>query len=170
MDDPVDVEADGQVPSAARLADREAIRDLVTAYAYAIDDRDWARWEGLFLPDAHVDYTASGGIAGSAPEVARWLPDALSVFTYCLHTTSTHETRFTGPGRARGRVHVRNRNGLQWEGEAQVLDVGAIYDDTYSLQDGCWRFASRVERTVYVAGGSFADLIRDAGAERHGTR
>lgn len=153
---------DGQVPDAARLADREAIVDLVTAYAYAVDDRDWVRWEHLFLPGALVDYTSSGGISGTAAEVAAWLPEALSIFTFCLHTTSTHEIRFTRADEARGRVHVFNRNGVVWEDEHQIFDVGAVYHDTYTRVDDRWRFASRVERSAYFAGGSFADMIRDS--------
>lgn len=162
MTEPLDHGADGQVPTPAQLADRAAIDDLVTAYAFAVDDRDWVRWERLFLPEAHIDYTSSGGIAGSPAEVAAWLPEALSIFTFCLHTTATHEIRFTGPDLASGRVHVFNRNGVDWKGEHQIFDVGAIYHDTYARVDDRWRFASRVERTAYVTGGTFADMIRDA--------
>ena len=162
MTEPIDNRTDGQVPTAARLADRAAIEDLATAYAFAVDDRDWVRWEGLFLPGAHIDYTSSGGIAGTAAEVAAWLPEALSIFDFCLHTTATHEIRFTGPDLARGRVHVFNRNGVDWQGEQQIFDVGAIYHDTYARVDDRWRFASRVEQTAYFTGGTFADMIRDA--------
>lgn len=165
MTDHLDHSADGQVPTTARLADREAIIDLVTAYAYAVDDRDWVRWERLFLPGAHVDYTSSGGIAGTAAELAAWLPEALAIFTFCLHTTSTHEIRFTSPDHATGRVHVFNRNGVVWQDEHQVFDVGAIYHDTYARVGDGWRFASRVERTAYFTGGTFADMIRDAVAK-----
>ncbi len=162
MNDTVDPDADGLVPTPTRLADRAAIEDLVTAYAYAVDDRDWVRWERLFLPGAPVDYTASGGIAGTAAEVAAWLPEALAIFTFCLHTTSTHEIRFTGPDHATGRVHVFNRNGVVWRDEHQIFDVGAVYHDTYARVEDRWRFASRVERTAYLTGGSFADMLRDA--------
>lgn len=161
MSDPTDPGPDGQVLDPPRLADRAAIEDLATAYAYAVDDRDWTRWEGLFLPGALVDYTASGGIVGTAAEVAAWMPEALAIFTFCLHTTATHEIRFTGPDEARGRVHVFNRNGVVWDGEHQLFDVGAVYHDTYARVGDAWRFASRVERSAYVTGGTFADMIRD---------
>lgn len=166
MHDTDDLGPDGQVPDTARLADRAAIEDLVAAYAYAVDDRDWVRWERLFLPGAHVDYTTSGGISGTAAELAAWLPEALAIFTFCLHTTSTHEIRFTGPDHATGRVHVFNRNGVVWDDEHQIFDVGAVYHDTYARVDDLWRFASRVEHTAYFTGGSFADMIRDAVASR----
>ncbi len=79
------------------------------------------------------------------------------------HDGPTH--RFTGPDRASGRVHVFNRNGVLWRDEHQVFDVGAIYHDTYARVDDCWRFASRVERTEYFTGGTFADVIHDAVAK-----
>jgi hypothetical protein len=63
-------------------------------------------------------------------------------------------------------VHVFNRNGVLWQDEHQIFDVGAIYHDTYARVDDRWRFASRVEHTAYFAGGSFADMIRDAVAKR----
>ena len=140
---------DGQVLTPDRVADHLAIQDLATAYAYAVDDRDWVRWEALFTPDAHVDYTAAGGIAGTAAEVAAWMPDAMAVFTFCLHTTATHEIRFTGPDTAVGRVHVFNRNGVDWEGRSEIFDVSAIYEDTYR----------RVERPLAHLGPHRADAV-----------
>ncbi len=154
-----DHDDDGRVSGPERLADQLAIQDLVTSYAYAVDDRDWGRWEALFLPDALVDYTSASGIAGTPREVAAWLPDAMSVFAFCLHTTSTHEIRFTGPDAARGRVHAFNRNGVEWEGRNELFDVGVIYEDTYARTGSAWRFASRIERTIYFGGGAFAEMI-----------
>jgi len=156
-DHPMD--ADGRVLDPQRLGDHTAIQDLATAYAYAVDDRDWVRWEALFVPGALVDYTSSCGIAGTPAEVAAWFPGAMSVFTFCLHTTSTHEIRFTGPDSAVGRVHVFNRNGVEWEGRNELFDVGAVYDDTYARTGDAWRFARRVEHTTYFGGGGFAQMI-----------
>jgi hypothetical protein len=153
---------DGRVLAPDRLADRLAIADLVTAYAHAVDDRDWARWEALFLPDAVIDYTSAGGIVGSPAELAAWMPGALAAFEFCLHSTSTHEITFTGPDSATGRAHVFNRNGARWEGRPEIVDVGAVYVDSYQRDGDRWRFASRVEHTTYITGGEFAAMIRDA--------
>jgi len=153
---------DGHVLDTARVADHLAIQDLATAYAYAVDDRDWARWEALFTTDARVDYTAAGGIAGTAAEVAAWMPGAMAVFTFCLHTTATHEIRFTGPDTAVGRVHVFNRNGVEWEGESEIFDVSAIYEDSYQRIGNGWRIAGRTERTLSMTGGQFAQMLRQA--------
>ena len=159
---------DGQVLDPGRIADHLAIQDLATAYAYAVDDRDWLRWESLFLPDALVDYTSAGGIAGTPQEVGAWMPGAMSVFIFCLHTTSTHEIRFSGPDRAVGRVHVFNRNGVEWDGASELFDVGAVYDDTYARVESQWKFASRIEHTTYVTGGGFAQMILEMTRKSNG--
>lgn len=154
--------ADGAVLEPARVADHLAIQDLATAYAHAVDDGDWARWEALFTPDARIDYTAAGGIAGTPAEVGAWMPGAMAVFTFSLHTTATHEIRFTGADTATGRVHVFNRNGVEWEGAAEVFDVSAVYEDTYLRVGDAWRISGRVERTLCLTGGRFADAIRSS--------
>lgn len=152
---------DGVVLGPDRVADHLAIQDLATAYAYAVDDGDWARWQALFTPDARIDYTAAGGIVGTPAEVAAWMPTAMAIFTFSLHTTATHEIRFTGPDTATGRVQVFNRNGVDWEGVAEIFDVSAIYADTYQRVGDAWRISGRTERTLCMTGGRFAELIRD---------
>jgi hypothetical protein len=159
-----DVEQSGLVRDDRRVADLLAIQDLVTSYAHAVDDGDWQRWEALFLPDARIDYTSAGGIAGTPAQLVAWMPQALSVFEFCLHFTSTHEVRFTGPDAATGRVLVHSRNGVRWEGEPEIVDVGAVYEDTYARRGDHWRFSGRVEHTTSVTGGRFAAIIRDAAA------
>jgi hypothetical protein len=151
---------DGQVPDPGRLVDLAAIEALTVAYAYAVDDRDWTRWEALFEPDGFIDYRSAGGVCGTPAEVARWMPDALSVFTFCQHSISTHEVRFTASDQALGRVHVFNRNGVEWEGTPELVDVGAIYHDRYVRHGDRWTIHRRVEETLYVSGGAFAEVVR----------
>lgn len=162
------VGADGAVLDATRLADRAAIEALAAAYAYAVDDHDWDRWVQLFVPDAVVDYTSAGGMAGTPAQVAAWLPDAMALFTFHLHTAATHEIVFTSPDRAEGRLQVFNRGGVDWEGRHEIVDVSAIYHDTYVKVADAWRFASRVEQTVAVVGGDFAATVRAVAATTAG--
>ena len=107
---------DGEILDPARMPDIRAIEDLGISYANAVDDRDWGRWEALFLSDGLVDYTRAGGIKGTPAEVAEWMVRAMANFAFTLHTTSTHEIRLTGPATAVGRCHVFNRNGVEWDG------------------------------------------------------
>ena len=44
-----------------RLEDREAIRDVIAAYAHAVDRRRWDMMENLFHPDATFGFGTVGG-------------------------------------------------------------------------------------------------------------
>lgn len=153
--------ADGLVPDASRQADILAIQDLVVAYGFAVDDRDWGRWAALFTPDAWLDYRHSGGIAGTIDEVAPWMADAMPAFAWSLHSVLTQEIRFTGDTTAVGRVHLFNRNGVEWNGKLEMFDVGGRYLDEYRRVGNCWKFSQRVEESLYIVGGEFAGVVRD---------
>ena len=151
---------DGEVLDAQRQGDVLAIRDLAISYGHAIDDRDWDRFEALWLPDAHIDYLSSGGIEGTPAEIRAWLPEGLAAFTWCMHSILTHEIRFTGPTTASGRVHLFNRNGVEWEGEPELLDVSGVYVDEYERVGDHWKFRRREEQTLAIEGGHFAEVVR----------
>lgn len=151
---------DGAVPSPRRLADIRAIEDLAIAYANALDTRDWARWESLFVPDAEIDYTSAGGISGNPAELAAWLPGAFAAFEWCMHSMSTHEITFDDDDHATGTIHVLNRNGVTHEGVPEIFDVGAVYHDAYVRVGDLWRFSRRFEHTLYLDGGGFAEMVR----------
>lgn len=147
---------------ADRSADRWAIQDLTVAYADAVDARDWGRFESLFHPEARIDYVSAGGIAGTPAEVSAWMPEGLSLFTWTMHSISTHAVDFDGPDQATGSLHVLARHGLTWDGEDQLMDVGGIYEDRYVRLDGRWVFGARTEHTRYINGGAFAAIAREA--------
>ena len=52
------------------IEDRVLIGDLVVAYAYAVDEKNWMAFEALFTQDAQIDYRSAGGIAGTPAELA----------------------------------------------------------------------------------------------------
>lgn len=143
-----------------RLEDRARIDELTTAYAYAVDDGDWAAYEALFVPDAHIDYQSAGGIAGAPAEVTAWMRDSMALFTWSMHSLSTQRVVFTGPDTAAGSMHVMARHGLTWEGVDELMDVSAVYHDEYVRTAHGWRFASRREQTLAVVGGRFAEIVR----------
>jgi hypothetical protein len=140
------------------LEDRARIGDLVIAYAYAVDERDWKAFEALFTPDAAIDYRSAGGIAGTPAEVAAWMPQALSIFTWTLHSVFSHRIEATGADGANGSLHVLARHGLVWDGANEIMDVTGVYRDRYVRTAAGWRFAARREDTLSFTGGKFADM------------
>ncbi|WP_460063187.1 nuclear transport factor 2 family protein [Streptomyces sp. YKOK-I1] len=69
----------------ATVMDRLAVDGLVTEYAVAVDDGDWAAYRELFTPDGRADYRSAGGIEGDVGSVAAWLAENLSLFSMRQH-------------------------------------------------------------------------------------
>lgn len=137
--------------SESDVLDRLEIHDLVVDYAVAVDERDWATFESLWVPDAHIDYTSAGGITGRPADVTAWLEQAMAMFAMTQHSVSTHAVHLDGE-RARGRLNVWTRHGIESSGEWIFLDVGGWYEDEYVRTPEGWRFASRVEHTLWFDG------------------
>jgi SnoaL-like protein len=140
------------------LEDRALIGDLVVAYAFAIDERNWQAFEALFTPDAHIDYRSAGGIAGTPAEVAAWMPQAISLFTWTMHSVLTHRLEATGADTVQGSLHMFARHGVVFDGANEVMDVSGLYHDQYVRTPAGWRFAARREHTLSITGGRFAEM------------
>ena len=67
------------------ISDRIEIDDLLTRYTRAIDTGHWDGLDEVFTPDARIDYTDTGGLAGGYPEVKRWLAENLPLFPRRQH-------------------------------------------------------------------------------------
>ncbi|MFI0239303.1 nuclear transport factor 2 family protein [Streptomyces sp. NPDC016845] len=92
----------------ATVLDRLAVDDLVTGYAVAVDDGDWAAYRALFAPDGRADYRAAGGVEGSAEEIARWLTSTMELFPTRQHLIVNRLVRFDSVDREIGdAAHVQ---------------------------------------------------------------
>ena len=113
------------------ISDRLEITDVITRYTRAIDTGEWDRLDTVFTADAQIDYTESGGIRASFPEVKPWLAEMLpAFFPKRMHTIGQVEIDFDGPDAAavvalpkpRGGEDVAAaivvRNGVEIEPEA----------------------------------------------------
>jgi hypothetical protein len=82
----------------ATVMDRLAIDDVITGYAVAVDDGDWAAYRALFTPDGRADYRSAGGIEGPAAEVADWLADTMTLFPVRQHLVVNRLIRLEDAG------------------------------------------------------------------------
>lgn len=68
-----------------QLSDRAEITDLVIRYTRMVDTRRWDALDAVFTPEATIDYTAMGGIAGGVEEIKRYLSETMPFFSSTLH-------------------------------------------------------------------------------------
>ena len=132
------------------LLDRHEIDDLLTGYANAVDDRDWARLDSVFAPDARLDYRSAGGICGEYPEVRRWLSEVLPLFTWTQHLVVNRKVSIDpGGNRAEARSDFHNPNEMLVDGEPWLFVVGGRYHDRFERLPVGWRITRRVEETLW---------------------
>ena len=138
--------------SIQELSDRLEINDLMIRYTRAIDTKDYKLLDTCFLPDAHVDYTSSGGTKGSYPEVRAWLEKALAPFPAMMHFVGNTTVELRGD-EARSRTYVINPMGFpKKDGSLHVFTVCAHYVDKLARTQQGWRIAERIEETVLMDG------------------
>jgi hypothetical protein len=134
------------------LADRLELEQLVTRYAYAIDERAFARLDDIFTADAYIDYRAMGGIAGRYPQIREWLPQALAVFPAYMHFNGNFLFEIDGDA-ARGKVACFNPMVLPkadgTPGEGETMFLGLWYHDRYVRTAAGWRISERIEKRSY---------------------
>jgi hypothetical protein len=145
--------------SPQEISDRLEIQDLLIRYTRAIDTKDYGLLDTCFMPDAHVDYTASGGSKGPYPEVRAWLEKALSPFAAMMHFIGNTTLELSGD-RASARTYVVNPMGFpNPDGSLHVFTVYAHYvDELVRTPDG-WRIAKRVEEQALLEG-SLPDALQ----------
>jgi 3-phenylpropionate/cinnamic acid dioxygenase small subunit len=133
--------------SIQEISDRIEIQELITRYTYALDKRDWDTWESLFVPDAQIDYTETGAIAGSVKEVREWLEKTMPIFRTYQHMVASILIDFDADGDAAS-VRTMCHNPLVLDGpadESRIFFCYVWYQDRVVRTTDGWRFASRRE-------------------------
>ncbi|GGP79662.1 MULTISPECIES: nuclear transport factor 2 family protein [Streptomyces] len=86
----------------ATVMDRLAIDDVVTGYAVAVDDGDWAAYRALFVAGGRADYSSAGGIEGPVARVADWLAETMRLFPVRQHLIVNRLIRLEDAGGSPG--------------------------------------------------------------------
>ena len=143
--------ADRELPT-REISERIQINDLLIRYTRAIDEKDWTLLDSCFTPDAHVDYTSAGGIAGDYPKVRAWLEQALSPFPVTVHALSNSVVQIDGD-QATARTYVHNPMTFNNpDGSVHIFTVGAFYNDKLVWTDDGWHIRERIEETAFMDG------------------
>jgi hypothetical protein len=136
------------------ISDRIEIQDVLTRYTRAIDEGQWDGLDTVFTPDAQIDYTESGGIAGSFPEAKKWLAETLpAFFSATLHTIGQVSVEYDGPDEALVVAYFDNPMYLRSDDDQpKVVEVGGKYHHTMVRTAEGWRSRKLHEEMVWKRG------------------
>lgn len=135
--------------SLQEISDRLEIHDLLARYCFAIDERDWNALDGVFAPDARIDYSETGGAAGSLSDIKRWLPIALERFPRFQHLVATTRLDLDEDGATSRTILFNPMVYRRDEGREQTLFIGLWYRDRWVRTAQGWRIAERYEEFAW---------------------
>jgi ketosteroid isomerase-like protein len=123
-----------------RIESSQAIAQLPSRYAMALDSRDVDALVALF-----VDDVAAGTSGRGREALKRWYDGVLRRFYRSIHLICGHQFDFTDADHATGSVYCRaeHEDGDGWH----VITMR--YDDVYERRTGVWRFVQRREYPWY---------------------
>lgn len=134
------------------LSDRIEIGDVLTRYTRAIDTGDFDRLDQVFTPDARIDYSATGGLAGAYPEVKAWLAKVLPIFGRTQHVVAQSDVTL-GDDTAAVAAYFYNPMVLtSTDGPDQVWEFGGYYHHQLVRTPDGWRSRELVEELVWKRG------------------
>jgi uncharacterized protein (TIGR02246 family) len=154
-----------------RLESREAIRELVSAYAVACDHHDMPALDNLFTEDALFASPNGAMVAKGRDAIHDMFARMLGIRGPGYHWTHDVTVNIdpSDPDRATGVVHSHAETT-----PSGVMSIAAMrYHDSYRREAGIWRFASReISFLYYVPVSEYgASLTRPdrvvMGTERH---
>ena len=140
----------------AQISDRIEIADLLTRYTRAIDTGDWDRLDDVFVPQARIDYTATGGLAGPYPEVKAWLARMLPLFPRRQHVIAQSEVGLTGDTATVLAYFVNPMVIARTEGPDLLWEFGGYYHHALVRTERGWRSRELIEELVWRRDGPAA--------------
>tara|TARA_B100001115_G_scaffold144436_1_gene112421 strand:+ start:288 stop:728 length:441 start_codon:yes stop_codon:yes gene_type:complete len=127
------------------ISDRMELEKLVNDYATAVDNKNFNEFNNLFTENAHIDYTAVGGIAGNPKEIIKYLETALNHFSNYQHLISNISLSIN-ENTASGKIMCFNP--MQTK-DKEVFFLGMWYQDTYKKINDKWFISSRIEQSSW---------------------
>jgi 3-phenylpropionate/cinnamic acid dioxygenase small subunit len=134
----------------SREADRHAVIDVLNRYAEALDHRDWALLDDVFLRDATADYGV-GALTGREA-IVRSITDLLGGCGPTQHLLGNYQVA-VDEDRARSACRIRVfHQGAGTKASLEPFECfGEYRDDLRRGADG-WRIAHREMATTIVRG------------------
>jgi hypothetical protein len=137
-------------PDKNRYEVRADLTELFVAYAVAVDNRDWDRYESLFMPEALIDYRKAWGPILGAPEARKWIEASLTKdrLLACQHLLSNIHFDFAGPV-VLGHAGYFNADVVAVAGETTLRVNGGSYTAEFVEATDGWRMRSLVAELLW---------------------
>ncbi len=131
------------------ISDRLELEDLTTNYADIIDRKAFDELRDIFVPEAQIDYSGTGGPVGSLEYTIEFLQEALSWFPNHQHMVSNTQFKIDGDS-ATGKVMCFNPMELTVEGGGtHTYLLGLWYLDEFVRTRDGWRFKTRLQKASW---------------------
>ena len=133
-----------------QISDRIEIEEVLTRYCYAVDDREWDVYRGLFTPDAVIDDRVTGGIQSGIEEHVQYLSRALSNVVLSQHAVSTVRIDLSGDT-AQVRAHCSCPMVVAFgEAKKHVFFQGLWYRNSIVRTHEGWKISRLVEEGYWT--------------------
>jgi 3-phenylpropionate/cinnamic acid dioxygenase small subunit len=133
------------------MTHRQAIEDVLLAYATALDCRDWAALEGVFAADAVADYCGIGVFEGRQAIVGV-VADFLGHCGATQHMITNVRVDLPDQGEARTRCYLQAIHAGKGAYSGKIMTVWGEYADRLEQRPEGWRIVHRALQVLLVTG------------------
>jgi len=143
------------------LADRLAVQDVLSAYARAIDGKDWVALEAVFTADMEADFRAFAG-RETVKGRDRWIAAirlTIAGLDATQHLLGNHRVSLDGD-RATMNAYVQAVHRLKTDRGDGEYTIGGHYDVELRREAGGWRIAFYRLNVLWDRGNR--DIMRQA--------
>ena len=130
-----------------RVSDELEIAALLSAYARAVDTKDWQLYRSVFTDDAHIDYSAdvfTGSLDGA---IEFFAGDFSALVTMSMHYITNIEAEIDADT---ARVRAMFFNPTQIKGVPELSMFGGYYYHELVRTPGGWRSRHLREEMVWT--------------------
>ena len=109
---------------------------MIHDYAWACDNGDWGWLKSIFTDDADLDYTTTGGPAGSCGRDRGMARTGVSQLQWIHHVVSNFQIDLDGD---RADVRAMFHCSAQLPGLDDILVTGGYYDEKFACTADGWK-------------------------------
>jgi ketosteroid isomerase-like protein len=131
-------------------ADRQAIVDVCTTYALALDTRDWDRLRTCFTDDAVANYAERSATDGY-DAIETTCRAALEPLTCSQHLLGNHLVVVNGD-EAESTCYFQAQHVKEGLDGGSLYTVAGRYNDRFVRTNNGWRIASRTLTVMWTSG------------------